>query len=64
VINAKTHPGATLNTDHSLLYCKMHMKLKKLKKGKRVIEFNVEAFKNHTLKSQYKLEVSNRLEQL
>jgi len=44
--NAKTHLGATLNTDHSLLYCKMRIKLRNLNKGKRLIEFNVEAFKN------------------
>jgi len=42
----------------------MRIRLRNLKKGKRVIEFNVEVFKNLALKMQYQLEVSNRLEQL
>jgi len=62
--NAKTHPGATLNTDYSLLYCTMRIRLRNLKKGKRVIKFNVEALKNLVLKMQYQLKVSNCFEQL
>jgi len=57
--NVKTRPGADCGSDHQMLYCKMKLKMKSMKRMKAPVRYDVFA-----IPEDFKVEVSNKFEAL
>src|SRR5678815_4382393 len=55
--DVRTKPGADCGTDHELLVATVQMKLKKLKKGERLITYDCKE-----ISQEYRVEIRNRFE--
>ncbi|GFR66472.1 craniofacial development protein 2-like [Elysia marginata] len=65
VLSAKTMPGADCGSDHNPVVCKVHAKLKALKKPKHQMKYNLKALnKDPDLRNKFTIEVKNKFEAL
>ena len=58
--DVQTYPGADINSDHCLLVAKTKFKLKKVKKGSVIEQYDLSMLKEENIRCQYALEVKNR----
>ena len=61
---AKTYPGADMNSDHNPVGVKINMKLKKTNATKRSEQLELNLLKEETYKYKYNVEVQNNYERL
>ena len=61
---AKTYPGADMNSDHNPVVVKINMKLKRTNATKRSEQLELNLLKEETYKSKYNVEVQNIYERL
>ena len=61
---AKTSPGANLNSDHNPVVVKINMKLKRTNATKRSEQLELNLLKEETYKNKYNVEVQNIYERL
>ena len=59
ITRVKTLPGADCGTDHELLSARVKINLKRMKRGERIIRYDVS-----NITDEYKVEVKNRFEEL
>ena len=64
VKQAKTLPGADINSDHNPVKIHLKVKLKQLKKAKSREQLDLDLLKEYNVKSRYNVEVRNRFESL
>ncbi|GFS01985.1 craniofacial development protein 2-like [Elysia marginata] len=58
-------PGADCGSDHNPVVCKVHAKLKALKKPKHQMKYNLKALnKDPDLRNKFTIEVKNKFEAL
>ena len=58
--DVQTYPGADINSDHCLLVAKTKFKLKNVKKGSVIEQYDLSMLKEENIRCQYALEVKNR----
>ena len=61
---AKTYPGADMNSDHNPVVVKINMKLKRTNATKRSEQLELNLLKEETYKNKYNVEVQNIYERL
>ena len=61
---AKSYPGADMNSDHNPVVVKINMKLKRTNATKRSEQFEFNLLKEETYKYKYHVEVQNIYERL
>ena len=61
---AKTYPGADMNSDHNPVVVKINMKLKRTNATKRSEQLELNLLKEETYKNKYRVEVQNIYERL
>ena len=61
---AKTYPGANMNSDHNPVVVKVNMKLKRTNASKRREQLKLNLLKEETYKNKYTVEVQNIYERL
>ena len=59
VINAKTYPGADINSDHIPVICKLKIKLKVPIKSKLEAKLDMDVLREERSKAQFSIEVNN-----
>ncbi|GFR68574.1 craniofacial development protein 2-like [Elysia marginata] len=65
VLSAKTMPGADCGSDHNPVICKVHARLKALKKPKHQVKYNLKALnKDPDLRNKFAIKVKNKFEAL
>ena len=64
VINAKTYPGADINSDHIPVICKLQIKLKVPIKSKLEAKLDMDVLREERGKAQFSIEVNNYYDML
>ena len=63
-MNAKTYPGADINSDHIPVICKLKIKLKAPIKSKLDAKLDLDVLKEERTKAQFSIEVNNYYDML
>ena len=64
VTNVKTYPGADVGSDHNRVLMQIKIKLKKMRKQKSHVKFELQQLKDQEKRQEYNVKVKNRFELL
>ena len=64
VTNVKTYPGADVGSDHNPVLMQIKIKLKKMRKQKSHVKFELQQLKDQEKRQEYNVKVKNRFELL